>query len=76
MSDFIWVAHESLPDAEPAQVSAEAFARVWSLRGFVPCDAPVDDTAEVAPPEQGGAKKVTARSTPPAPAAPSGDEKE
>lgn len=78
MLDFVWVVHESLPDAAPTQVSAEAFALVWSMRGFVPCDAPVDDTAEAVAAllKQGDAKKVTARKSTTAPAAPSGDEKE
>jgi hypothetical protein len=73
VSDFIWVVHESLPDAAPTQVSHQSFDDVWSMRGFVPCDEPVDN---VEAPEQGDAKKATARKSTTAPAAPSGDEKE
>lgn len=67
---FIWAVHESLPDAEPIQVDAEAFRLVWQLRGFHECDPPVDVSLEVEPAPK------SRRTTSTAPAAPSGDEKE
>lgn len=73
----MWMQHPNLPDNPPVEVVASAFDEVWMVRGWQPCDPPVEPDPDAAePPDPPKVRRASVKTASPDEPATSGTSEE